>query len=180
MELLLSTPITLKTVLEGYTLALKRQFFWPVLSLLIIEAILLVGHSLVLAAGGMQPIASMMLLGVGALAILVFILDLNAAAYWGMWMGLSNRTATKAMTKTILYVLVFPMATVLCIPLWPIVGIVKNLILINYAQEQMRRHFRNYVTERFSSGSEFSSWSAVPAGSSPKPPYLPSIYPPKT
>src|SRR3954465_2699918 len=81
MELLLSTPISIKTVLEGYAMALKRQFFWPVACLILAEAILLAGHSLVLAADGVQPVASMLLLGVGGLAILVFILDLNAAAY---------------------------------------------------------------------------------------------------
>ncbi|HUR44304.1 MAG TPA: hypothetical protein VMZ27_00415 [Candidatus Saccharimonadales bacterium] len=179
MELLLSTPTPIKTILEGYTLALKRQFLGPVVALLAVEVVLLAAHALRLVADGLQPIASLFLLGAGALSILVFILDLNAAAYWGMWMGLSNRTASKAMTKTVLYVLIFPMLTLACLPLWPIVGIVKNLILINYAQEQMRRYFRSYVTERFSSGTEFSSWSPLPSNPTPRPPYLPTIYPPR-
>jgi hypothetical protein len=108
----------------------------------------------------------------------VFVLDLIAAAHYGMWMGLSSRTTSKAMTKTTLYVLVLPL---ICVPccyfLWPIIGIVKDLIFINYAQEQMRRYFRLYVTERFSSGAEFGSWSPLPPPPKPSHPLPPVIRP---
>lgn len=174
MEQLLSTPLRVKTILDGYTLALKRQFLGPVAFLLGAEVLIVICQAVVLANSGTQGIASGGLVVIGGIMALMFILDLNAAAYYGMWMGLSCRTMSKALTKTTLYVLVLPLV---CIPccyfLWPIIGIVKNLIFINYAQEQMRRYFRVYVTERFSSGAEFASWSPLPPPPKGKPPAAP-------
>lgn len=174
MEQLLSTPLKVKTILDGYTMALKKQFFGPVAFLLGAEVVIVLCQAVLLANSGSQGIASGGLVVIGGIIALMFILDLNAAAYYGMWMGLSCRTMSKALTKTTLYVLVLPLV---CLPccyfLWPIIGIVKNLIFINYAQEQMRRYFRVYVTERFSSGAEFASWSPLPPPPKGRPPLPP-------
>ena len=35
-----------------------------------------------------------------------------------------------------------------------IIGVVKNLIFMNYAQEQLRRYFRAVITERYGLGEE--------------------------
>ncbi len=180
MELLLSTPLTVRTMLEGYVQALKKQFLWPVVALIILEVMILAGQAFLMAASGVQPFSAGGLIVAGGIMVLIFILDLNAVAYWGMWMGLSTRTASQAMSKTILYVLIFPMLSLACCWFaWPVVGIVKNLIFINYAQEQLRRHFRAYATERFTAGAEFSSWSPLPSARirRRKPAYLPDIFP---
>ncbi|MDB6032314.1 MAG: family transporter protein [Verrucomicrobiales bacterium] len=178
MEQMLSTPLKVKTILDGYTMALKKQFLGPAAFLLGAEALILTCQVLLLASSGSQGVAATGITIVGGVMALLFILDLTAAAYYGMWMGLSSRTTSKAMTKTTLYVLVLPL---ICVPccyfLWPIVGIVKNLIFINYAQDQMRRYFRVYVTERFSSGTEFGSWSPLPPPPKPSHPLPPVIRP---
>jgi hypothetical protein len=79
-------------------------------------------------------------------------LDLVAVARYGLWQGLANRKPAKALTKTVVRVLVLPLSfALICtfgasLPLlWPL----KNLVLINYAREQMRRQFRSLITERY-------------------------------
>ena len=65
---------------------------------------------------------------------------------------LANRKPAKALTRTVVRVLLLPLSFVLIctfgssLPLvWPL----KNLVLINYAREQMRRQFRSLLTERY-------------------------------
>jgi len=86
------------------------------------------------------------------LCLVGVVMDLVAVARYGLWQGLANRKPAKAITKTTLHVLVLPLAgTLICTAgtLWPLVGIIKNLIFINYAQEQMRRYLRSLLTERY-------------------------------
>jgi hypothetical protein len=33
--------------------------------------------------------------------------------------------------------------------LWPLLSIIKNLVFLNYAREQLRRQFRALVTDRY-------------------------------
>jgi len=92
------------------------------------------------------------------LYLVVSVLDLVAVARYGLWQGLANRQPAKAVTRTVLYVLLLPMAAgVLCTVGvgWPLIGIVKNLVFANYAQEQLRRYFRSLLTERY-------GWSEEP------------------
>jgi len=43
-----------------------------------------------------------------AICLLILITDLYAAGEYGIWQGLVARKSTQALTKTVLYVLVFP------------------------------------------------------------------------
>ena len=42
LELLLSTPLKVKDILRGQFLALRRQFLWPLLAVIIVECVFLV------------------------------------------------------------------------------------------------------------------------------------------
>jgi hypothetical protein len=66
-----------------------------------------------------------------------------------MWMGLSQKKPARAVTKTVLFVLVFPVLAISCVYAWPLLAAVKNIMFINYAQEKLRRHFRTIITERY-------------------------------
>ena len=90
-----------------------------------------------------------------AVCLLILMTDLYAAGEYGMWQGLVARKATQALTKTVLYVLVLPLLAAVCLcALWPVLAVVKNVIFINYARDQLRRRFRIVATERFSVPSE--------------------------
>jgi hypothetical protein len=65
---------------------------------------------------------------------------------------LANRKPAKALTKTVVRVLVLPLTFLLICTgglLLPLIWPLKNLVLINYAREQMRRQFRSLLTERY-------------------------------
>lgn len=178
LELLLSTPVTVGEIVEGHFLALKRSFLHPVLALASVEMVLLTSQLFVLYAHPFDPYISIMItLGVG-LCLLSSLMDLPAAARFGMWMGLTSKKPSHAFHKTLLYV---PASTVLlvscCTVLWPVLGIVKNLILMNYAKDQLRRQFRTIVTERFAFGPESGGWTEPKQrGKAQRP--LPSVLPP--
>lgn len=150
LELLMCTPLTVKEIVEGHFAALFRLFFGPVVALLAAEIVLVFVY-ITTRAYSMDPVNALLITGLAAVSIAVFILDLHAVARYGMWMGLKSRRAGIAITKTVLFVMILPyMAVPLCwfFFFWPIGVIVKNLIFINYAQDQLARQFRKVATDR--------------------------------
>jgi hypothetical protein len=149
LELLLCTPLTAKEIVRGNFLGLRRIFFQPIAAFVIIIALLMVAQLYLLAAGGAQGASVTFTFGFCAFQLLLSVMDLFAVAHFGMWMGLSQKKPARAVTRTVLFVLVLPMTGLCCTFFWPFIGVAKNLMFLNYAQEQMRRHFRSIVTERY-------------------------------
>lgn len=154
LELLLCTPLTLRAILDGYMLGLKRLFLRPLFVLLGVEAVLLGGYLAVAGAGGIissQEIAfTLILVGfiVGAA-----VMDTFAVAHFGMWAGLTSKRPGLALGKTLGFVLIGPMVVFgWCLFLWPVLALVKDLIAISFAQDRMRRDFRRVVMERYGAG----------------------------
>lgn len=152
LEILLCTPLPAKLVVEGHLEGLRQRFFRPVATLLTVELLLLAAQVYVLGVGGTSMAVCFGILIVVGLSLAGSLLDLVAVARFGLWQGLANRKPSKAVTKTLIYVLVIPFAGTLLMSgglLLPIVSLVKNLMVINYAQERMRRQFRALVTDRY-------------------------------
>jgi ABC-type transport system involved in multi-copper enzyme maturation permease subunit len=151
MELLLSTPLSPHHIVEGHMLGLRRLFYRPVAALLIVEGLLLAAQVFVMGTGGDPWVAcAAVAVGVG-LCLTGATLDLVAVARYGMWQGLANQKPARALTKTVMRVVVLPLAFAL-ICTWglslPLIWPLKNLVVINHAREQMRRQFRGLLTER--------------------------------
>jgi len=95
--------------------------------------------------------------------------------------GPRNRFMCKehqALTKTVLYVLVLPLVAAVCLcALWPVLAVVKNVIFINYARDQLRRRFRLVATERFAMTAQTEGASALLP---PRPYDLPPVLPRQT
>ena len=88
-----------------------------------------------------------MLLG-AAFLMLLFVSDLYTAARFGMWMGLSAKKPNQAFAKTVLYVLVLPLFSLLCCQVFgPLIMFLKNAMLTNYAQEKLRQQLRSVLVE---------------------------------
>jgi len=150
LELLLCTPVTVKEIVDGHFRAMQRLFVGPVVLLITTMFVLVAAH--IYARGPRITAGEVFLLFVGAgLAALFLVLDLHAIARFGMWMGLKSRRAGVAVTKTVGFVLVLPvLATIPCFfggPFLPIGWIVKDLIFINYARDQILRQFRRAATQ---------------------------------
>ena len=79
--------------------------------------------------------------------MLLFISDLYAAGRFGLWMGLSSKTPGQAFMKTVIYVMVLPLFSLCCSLVMPLIWLLKNALFMNYADQQLRRHFRILLTE---------------------------------
>ncbi len=97
LELLLSTPLDVAEIIRGQLQALKRQFLWPAVSVLVILFLFVLSEK---AKGGLVS------WWLGSMAMLVA--DLVSIAYIGMWLGLKRRYATRAAGATMARVLVLP------------------------------------------------------------------------
>ncbi|MBI3191134.1 MAG: ABC transporter permease subunit, partial [Pedosphaera parvula] len=93
LELLLSTPLTPREIVRGQWLALRRQFAVPILILFALE-LLILPKSL----GWPLTIVNQ----------LVFVADAFALGWAGMWFGLTARSTSQALTKTVLLLLALP------------------------------------------------------------------------
>lgn len=106
MELLLSTPLSVREIVRGQMLALKRQFLLPVLVMLAADvAMLLAGLSESdIRAGGDRTIWIWMWVA----GIVMFLADIVALYWLGMWTGLSVRNPKHAFGASIAPVLALP------------------------------------------------------------------------
>lgn len=151
MELLLCTPMTAKEIVEGHVLGLRKMFYKPVAALVAIESVLVAGQVYALGQEGKPLAVCVIVVMLAGLCMLAAVMDLAAVARYGLWQGLVNRKPAKAVTRTVVWVLLLPLLPVLCSGgiLLPLIWPLKNLMFINYAREQLRRQFRKAITDRY-------------------------------
>jgi hypothetical protein len=139
LELLLSTPLSPREIVQGQVSALQRLFWGP-------AALVMAVHFWPLAwewwtAAGNAPNWSLssgdhLLLGaVGVYRAVELVADLYAAAWLSLLMGLASRHAGRVPLLAALYVVVLPSVAV-CIP-----SILIDLPIIFLAQDRLRREF---------------------------------------
>ncbi len=131
LELLLSTPLTVREILHGQWLALQRQFLGPLL------AVFGIGIALMIATLRQTPIAdertSALIFWIAALVLLLA--DL-AALYWvGMWQAIIAKNPNRATTASVLRVLVLPWV------LFALTALVVSLSTMRSGQEPGGKFF---------------------------------------
>lgn len=158
MELLLSTPLTVRQIVRGQQQAIKEFFFAPVVFLILMDWLLVLAQ--IGALGGkMRP--SMEAFGIlllAGLSVAWFIADLFAVSRVGMWFALTSPKPTVALTKTILGVLVLPLLFAPCCSV--MAGglmLAKSIIFMTWAQSKLDNEFRTAAAGRFESGR--ADWS---------------------
>jgi hypothetical protein len=151
MELLLCTPMTAKEMVEGHVLGLRKMFYKPIAGLVAIESVLVAGQVYVMGADGKSLGVCLLTVLLAGLCIMAVVMDLSAVARFGLWQGLVHRKPARAVTRTVVWVLLLPIIPVMCSGglLLPLIWPLKNLVFINYAREQLRRQFRGAITERY-------------------------------
>ncbi len=115
LELLFCTPLTMRSVIRGQEMALRRIYLWPVAILLGVHLIILLtsmGQALSFFPKGGFP--GILLIFQEYKVIVNNVADFFALMWFGMWMGLTQRP-NMATGLTILLVLIVPIALV-CIP----------------------------------------------------------------
>src|SRR5581483_11798947 len=103
LELLLSTPLTVRDILRGQLMALRRQFLGPVVVVLVIEVTFLVAAVRKEADANDPGFISVWLAGMAML-----LLDVVALSWVGMWVALTTKNPNRATSLTVLRVLVLP------------------------------------------------------------------------
>lgn len=120
LELLLSTPLTVRDILRGQLLALNRQFLGPVCSVLVAFLLLMLA-SLSEMADAEERMAVVCMYSAGMLMLVV---DL-AALYWtGMWQGLTAKHPNRATSGSVVRIFVLP---------WVGIAVVLSVVSLTYA-----------------------------------------------
>jgi hypothetical protein len=149
LELLVSTPLTTQQIVTGHLLALKQMFFRPVVFLLLVEGCLIMASVCVEISGRRLEAGHIVGAGLVLVMIVSAILELQAVACYGLWMGLVSKRPAQAVTRTVLRVILIWMITIPCAFFHPFINLIKNLVFTSYARDQLRRNLRRIVTERF-------------------------------
>lgn len=138
LELLLSTPLRVRDIVQGQWLALRKTFA-P-------AALVLAGFGgfIWLLALSSTPV-SVMAMGPwlwGAKFTVEFILEFFVLGWVGMWSGLVAKTPNGAFVRTLLLGVALPFFV--CTP-----TILNQVILIAVAMEKVKFQFRRFVAEKY-------------------------------
>jgi hypothetical protein len=113
LELLLSTPLTVRDILRGQLLSLRRQFLWPLILVFAIELLLII-----FAPGQSFQLDSRMR-AFGVASVILLAADLAALFWVAMATALTAKSPNHASVGTIFRVLILP---------WVVFGILAVLM----------------------------------------------------
>ncbi|HEX3800990.1 MAG TPA: ABC transporter permease subunit [Verrucomicrobiae bacterium] len=105
LELLLSTTLTVPDILRGQMLALRRQFLWPVITILVTEGLLLLAGIQQESPGADETVGSVCY----AIGITVMLFaDLYAMSAMAMWVSLTTKNPNRTTGIVLRWMLLFP------------------------------------------------------------------------
>jgi len=168
MELLLSTPLSVREIFHGQMLSMVRQFAGPI-------AVMLLADIVMFGAGFQsdQFVGSekSYWLWTGLAAFAVFVADAIALFWMGMWLGVSSRNLRHAFGGAIAPILSLPWVVTalvltflsilpyeshrgvnfgtLTLCLWFGTSLMLDLFCILYARQKLLLEFRHVATQRF-------------------------------
>jgi ABC-type Na+ efflux pump permease subunit len=167
LELLLSTPLTVRQVMDGQRLALQRQFLAPTVAVLVLQAIF------VLAAAGADRTNQTFWLMLGLASMGMLIADLVALHFVGLWAAIRAPNPHVAASMTLFSILILPWILYalflmflvissmsapgpdpgwkLLLPVWFFIGIFVDILLAVACREQFLSRFRQLAAARFKS-----------------------------
>ena len=123
LELLLSTPLTVRDIVRGQLLSLRRQFLAPLLVVLLVEIFLILGASQHAFPNGRAVLVS----GVGGSVMLLA--DISALIGVAILTALRARSANHASVSTISRVLILPSA------LWAAMAMLSRIWILSFGAD---------------------------------------------
>lgn len=167
LELLLSTPLSVREILTGQRLALQRQFLGPVVVVLCAEFLMWTAGTD--TGGNSSEWGSLWIAG-----MTMFVADLIALYWVGMWLGLSARNPKRAFSGAIMRVLVLPWvaygAFLMFVALaprgtgmgwgeflgtWFVLGLAADMGFGLHARHKLLTEFRLVATQRYQPQASF-------------------------
>jgi hypothetical protein len=157
LELLLCTPLRPDQIVRGQIDALLAYFLPPALAVsvgLMTAALIgagMSGNDLALLQG-----ANWILLG--PVWMILFVLDLHALAYTGLWYGLTEARVDRAIGKTVFGVLLLPLLT-LAVPVAGCLGIIGwPAFWLAWSSQRLKQKFREAAASQFAAETEPTGW----------------------
>ena len=147
LELLLSTPLTVKEILTGQLLALKRQFGGPICLVILIDVILLFAARSDVSSRDRTFMG--LLFGAG---IVIFLADMIALSWVGMWQSLTRKRVNRAVSGTFAQVLFLP---------WVIFGAVMTTLIILEETTRTWRVLTKLSRKGWDEGFVLGLWFAI-------------------
>ena len=163
LELLLSTPITVREILHGQWLALRRQFLGPIVFVLLLWIVFMVAGP----ADYMSRSERGAWVAFWLAASVMLVLDLWALYWVGLWQGLTARSPQQAASATSARILILPwvifLLAVLFVGLsgangvdwqfflaaWFLAGLFIDFVLASIARGKLLSEFRLVAEKRF-------------------------------
>jgi hypothetical protein len=157
LELLLCTPLTPAELVRGQVDALYGYFMGPAMVLVAgFPAAGIAGMGIGGNAAALSSDRSPLVFGM--FWFFVFLLDFHALAYAGLWFGLTNARADRAISKTVFCVLILPWITAV-VPCLGWIGIIGwSVFWISWASRRLNQRFRDEMATVFSVENERSGW----------------------
>ncbi len=168
LELLVTTPLSVREILDGQWLALQRQFLGPVLAVLGIECVFMFAtlYDSQTEADRLSW-AALYILG-----MLTMVMDLAALFWVSLWQALSARIISRATGGALARILVVPWTALACILLgaalatltgleipdpglrlflllWFVLGLAADLGFGTYARQKLLTEFRLAAQRRY-------------------------------
>lgn len=172
LELLLSTPLTVRDILRGQFLALRRQFMGPLITVLFIGCLLFYGS--LTDANDEDSRTAYRLFWIGGMVTMVS--DLMALFWVGLWLGVTARNPNRAASASVLRVIILPgiawslLLLILSlntmrgghetsfnffVGLWFVLGLVTDIAFSVWARNKLLTQFRLAATQRYLSQAGF-------------------------
>lgn len=157
LELLLCTPVEPNRLVRGQVEALINYFFVPALAIAVFFPVAaIIGTSMAQNHAALDATVTLIL--VGGVWMILFVLDLHALAYAGLWFGLTTARADRAVAKTAFGVLLLPWLTVV-VPLLGFVGILGwPIFWIYWSGARLRNRFREVAAAQFTTETTDAGW----------------------
>jgi len=167
LEIILTTPLAVKTILRGRRRALLRLFFWPVLAIAVLHWWFVWGTWRPMANQPNNAVFLRVQPLHAAGSLISFLTDVAALSAVGGWLSVSSRNPRVIVLKTFLIVTLVPWLLQYFINssrivqsltvgnyyrqslVWPTVWVVKNSLLFGWAAWKMRRHFRAAAAQTY-------------------------------
>lgn len=184
LEVLLCSPLSVSDILRGQQLGLLRQFLWPTVVVLGLEAIFMRA-----TAAENEGSPADVTYGLYACVMVMLVADLVALYWVGLWQGLTAKSQTLALNGTIARILVWPWAGFILVlaglaiasvqnlnppePTWKfllgawfISGITADLVFASNSRQRLLKEFRLVAQMTYA---KQAPWWATLFGSVPRP-----------
>jgi len=158
-ELLLCTPVSPASLVTGQINALRAYFFVPgFLTAIGVPLIGFLGVSFFQPDVPEREMIPGLVFGLGW--FLIFLIDMNALAYAGLWFGLTEPHLPQAVSKTVFRILILPWIT-LIVPIAGALGVfLWPWFWLAWADRKLNKHFHEEASNPFPAESGRPGWLA--------------------